>query len=197
MGPSGPVAAPVGEGDHCLTLPLDPGGFTGSNARLQKAGILRLISGQTWTSWTTMSATSTSAAPSRRRELMSQRLTITSFPSRHSVPGLTLPSGQPAQLFSSRNAKTVRRHFRWLREHGLPGVFLQRFLSEVYQPEEGLRVVRDQVGRNVREAAEKEGRVWSVMWDLSGTPADKLEEALLEDWSHLVRTLLPLPPSAV
>lgn len=113
-----------------------------------------------------------------------------------SVPGLTLPSGQPAQLFSSRNAKTVRRHFSWLRQHGLPGVFLQRFVSEVAKPEEGMRALRDQVGRNVRAAAEAEGRVWAVMWDVSGTPADEIEEAILADWQHMVRRaalLLPAP----
>src|SRR5258708_26325591 len=45
------------------------------------------------------------------------------------VPGMSI-DGKPAYLFSSRNAKTVSRHFRWMKEYGLHGVLLQRFISE-------------------------------------------------------------------
>jgi hypothetical protein len=52
------------------------------------------------------------------------------------IPGLSIPSegavARPAQVFSSRNPKTVRRHFRWMREHHIAGVFLQRFLSGMF-----------------------------------------------------------------
>ncbi len=54
------------------------------------------------------------------------------------IPGLSLPPlpndpnarPGPAKVFSSRHPRTVRRHFRWMREHEISGVFLQRFLSE-------------------------------------------------------------------
>jgi hypothetical protein len=39
------------------------------------------------------------------------------------VPGMTI-NGRQASLFSSRNPKTVRRHFRWMREYGLDGVLV-------------------------------------------------------------------------
>src|SRR5262245_18399599 len=39
---------------------------------------------------------------------------------------LALPDGRPAELYSAYNAKTVDRHFRWMEEFDLPGVFLQR-----------------------------------------------------------------------
>lgn len=36
---------------------------------------------------------------------------------------------RPAKLFSSRNEKTVRRHFKWMKEFEISGAFLQRFLG--------------------------------------------------------------------
>jgi|SRR5580765_1849078 len=46
------------------------------------------------------------------------------------VPGMTI-GGKPAYLFSSRNQKTVSRHFRWMKEYGLDGVLVQRFVGEI------------------------------------------------------------------
>ena len=38
---------------------------------------------------------------------------------------LQLPDGRPAQLFSAYNPRTVDRHFQWLEDYELAGVFLQ------------------------------------------------------------------------
>lgn len=54
-----------------------------------------------------------------------------------------------------------------------------------------MRTLRDEVGRNVRAGAEGEGRVWAMMWDVSGTPADEIEAAILADWAHMVCLRLP------
>ena len=50
-------------------------------------------------------------------------------------------------------------------QHGVDGAFLQRFLAEVdrEQAGDGLCRLRDEVGERVREAAEKEGRVFAIM----------------------------------
>jgi hypothetical protein len=50
-------------------------------------------------------------------------------------------------------------------EHGIDGAFLQRF-AEQCQPgqENSIRKLRDEVGQLVREAAEKEGRVFAIMY---------------------------------
>jgi hypothetical protein len=40
-----------------------------------------------------------------------------------------LPSGVPAFLFSDQNAKTVARHFAWVKQYGIDGAAMQRFLT--------------------------------------------------------------------
>ncbi|KAF7367697.1 hypothetical protein MSAN_00833500 [Mycena sanguinolenta] len=113
------------------------------------------------------------------------------------VPGLALKDGAPAKVFSSRDPRTVRRHFRWMAEHGVDGAFLQRFVSQV-DPEEagnqderfgGTRRLRDEVGERVREAAEAEGRVWAIMYDVSGVPASQIQRIVTRDFTHLLRDL--------
>src|SRR5436190_6984586 len=53
---------------------------------------------------------------------------------KYPAPGFTYPDGAQAHLFSSANAKTVDRHFRWMQQYGIDGVFLQRFLVGVGDP---------------------------------------------------------------
>jgi hypothetical protein len=51
-------------------------------------------------------------------------------------------------------------------QHGVDGAFLQRFLSQVDLEQagnEGIMRIRDEIGDRVREAAEKEGRVFAIM----------------------------------
>ena len=39
--------------------------------------------------------------------------------------------GTPAYTFSSYDESTVDTHFRWMKEYGLDGVFMQRFVGEI------------------------------------------------------------------
>ncbi|XP_006454960.1 hypothetical protein AGABI2DRAFT_114730 [Agaricus bisporus var. bisporus H97] len=105
------------------------------------------------------------------------------------APGLKFKSGEQAFLFSSRIPKTVQKHFRWMAENGVDGAFLQRFAgqTDLEAGNEGIRRIRDEVGDCVREAAEKEGRVFAIMYDVSGVPADRIQRVLERDWAHLVR----------
>jgi hypothetical protein len=100
---------------------------------------------------------------------------------------LTLPGGAHAQLYSSFNARTVDRHFRWMREYHLPGVLLQRFTVSLERP--AIAGFRDAVAQNVRSAAESNGRVFAVMYDISGHPRETLVDDVERDWVHLVDSL--------
>jgi len=90
--------------------------------------------------------------------------------------------GQPAWLFSSTSEGVVRQHFRWMREYGIDGAFLQRFLSARKGGDDG---TPEWVLMNVRKAANAEKRLWAVEYDVSGMPTETALEALRRDWSWL------------
>jgi hypothetical protein len=102
---------------------------------------------------------------------------------------LVYPDGRPAHLYTTANYDTVLRHFQWMGDYGIDGVFLQRFGSQlIYRP---TLDHRDQLTGHVRQAAETYGRVWAVMFDVTGTderPVD-LVRTFQDDWRHLVDDL--------
>lgn len=87
----------------------------------------------------------------------------------YDVPGLTLPDGGPAKLFSSRNQETLRRHFNIMALHSIDGAFLMRMANECeidrshWTPRTDLARANDELLDRVRFAAENEGRVWAIM----------------------------------
>ena len=96
---------------------------------------------------------------------------------------LKFADGSTAQVFSSANAKTVQRHFEWMRQSGIDGVFLQRFGASLRDPRS--RAHNDLVLENVRKAAEASGRTFCVMYDLSGLQAGDIEKVVMQDWKRL------------
>ena len=100
---------------------------------------------------------------------------------------MTLPDGRPAELYSAYRAAAVDMHFRWLEEYELPGVFLQRFTPGLDR--DTTRDFRDTVARNVRAAAEAHGRVFALMYDISGHRPQTLVEDVKRDWAYMVDTL--------
>jgi hypothetical protein len=99
---------------------------------------------------------------------------------------LKLSDGSPAKVYSAFTPKTVLRHFRWLQENNLDGVFLQRFTSELSDP--AFFALRNRVAENVQAGAEKYGRTFAMMYDISGQRPETLVSALTNDWSFLTRT---------
>jgi hypothetical protein len=91
--------------------------------------------------------------------------------------------GSPAYVFSSMNPKTVARHFEWMRDYGIDGVFVQRFVNQTNSPQPLLHI--NTVLANCRHAANMYGRVYAVMYDLSGLQNGKLQLAI-DDWKTLV-----------
>ena len=96
-------------------------------------------------------------------------------------------NGNTAYLFSSYNPKTVDRHFRWMSEYGIDGVFVQRFGVSL-KSKEKLRH-RNQVTNHVQSAANGHGRTWAVMYDLSGLQPGEIESVIMEDWKTLSKQM--------
>ena len=91
--------------------------------------------------------------------------------------------GSPAFVFSSHNKKTVLRHFQWMKDYGLDGVFVQRFVVET----QGAAPLGhcNTVMANCREGANLHGRCYAAMYDLSGLRRGGIDRCI-EDWKLLV-----------
>jgi hypothetical protein len=97
-----------------------------------------------------------------------------------------LANGKPAEVYSAFNAKTVQRHFQWMRDYGIDGVFVQRFAGEVFN-NPGLRQFNT-VLDHCREGANKYGRTYAVMYDLSGMRAGQINK-VIDDWKLLTEKM--------
>ncbi|MBI3681267.1 MAG: xylosidase/arabinosidase [Acidobacteria bacterium] len=109
-----------------------------------------------------------------------------------------LGSGQPSRLFSSYSERVTDLHFRWMAEHNLDGVALQRFIINLDDP--AVADFRNKVAQNVKQSAEKHGRVFLVEYDVSGS-VGALErtwvERIQQDWmTHIEEKLAPSPQYA-
>jgi hypothetical protein len=141
-------------------------------------------SGQGWIHW---SRDSQRLAPDALTFEMWPDLTDYTPGERCPAPGFTYPDGRPAELFSSANARTVLRHFEWMRAYGIDGAWLQHFVVDLPGgPLAGRYPSRLQVLHHVQAAARQTGRVWALTYDISGMPADRIFGVLTDDWKRLV-----------
>ena len=100
------------------------------------------------------------------------------------VPGWTFPDGSPATMYSAQNPKTVLRHFQWMKQYGLDGVWLSEFCGEFGRP------AMANVLANVRVAAKATGRTYAFMWDMSSygprTSKETVYNGLINQWKKMV-----------
>lgn len=101
---------------------------------------------------------------------------------RFSTPFLNA-DGTPAEVFSSYKAKTVVRHFQWMRDYGIDGVFVQRFATRVQKPVD--LNFTNTVLTHCRAGANEFGRTYAVMYDLSGLPKGGIQ-VVIDDWKLLI-----------
>jgi hypothetical protein len=88
------------------------------------------------------------------------------------------PSGH--KVYSSYQRTTTMRHFQWMKDYNLDGVFLQRFVTDFT-----IVNILNKVVLNVTEGAALYGRVFAIMYDITNASADNLLELLQNDWSLL------------
>jgi hypothetical protein len=113
---------------------------------------------------------------------------VTQFRTEDLCPtSLRRADGAPINVFSSQNPRVVEQHFKWMREHGIDGAAVQRFVAPLAIAE--LKMRSDRVMRNVRAAAESNGRVFYVTYDVSGASAATVIDDIRRDWQYLSKDL--------
>ena len=92
-----------------------------------------------------------------------------------------------AGLFSTFSSKTVQRHVQWMHQYGIDGVFVQRVVSKKMSPVQ----IEDKKILHMAASAEKFGRVFATMFDISGYDLDdeSLSTDIKSDWMHMVDNL--------
>jgi hypothetical protein len=112
---------------------------------------------------------------------------------KYPVPGFTGPGGAPEYLFSSQDQSTVDLHFDWMREYGIDGAVVQRFVTDT--PPDNVQSWKTNVLLRVRAAANRTGRVFMIEYDMSGANPKTLFRQLTNDWIYLADQLrLPQDP---
>jgi hypothetical protein len=103
-------------------------------------------------------------------------------PAERFATGFKHPDESTAFVFSSHNRTTVLRHFKWMRDYGIDGAFVQRFANGLKN--ESMRHHKDVVLSSCREGANRGGRTYAVMYDLSGLGGGGTT-VVSEDWKML------------
>jgi hypothetical protein len=101
------------------------------------------------------------------------------------IPNLRI-HGQQAYVFSSFPKATTDTHFRWMRQYGIDGALMQRFVGDI----QVYREENDTVLRHAVASAEENGRVIAVEYDISGSKKPEvLFERMKADWLYLTNDL--------
>ena len=90
--------------------------------------------------------------------------------------------GHKAEVFSSFRKATVLRHVEWMRDYGIDGAFVQRFIVDVKSPREARHF--NTVLASFREGANRFGRAYAVMYDLTGLKGGRMDD-VIDDWKTL------------
>jgi glycoprotein endo-alpha-1,2-mannosidase len=95
----------------------------------------------------------------------------------------TLSNGEPAYVFSSYDESTIDLHFKWMKEYGIDGAFMQRFVTTVMSTQGSKHY--EKVLTSAVKASKKYDRAIAIMYDLSGMKSENYLN-VIEDWKQLV-----------
>lgn len=95
---------------------------------------------------------------------------VSEYENTYEATGFTLPDGNTPRLYSSYDESTVNLHFRWMKEYGLDGVFMQRFVAQITNS--SALDHSDKVLESAMRASNQYARAISIMYDMVGMGAD-------------------------
>ncbi|MBO9635803.1 MAG: xylosidase [Chitinophagaceae bacterium] len=100
-----------------------------------------------------------------------------------------LNNGSPAKIYSNYDDQTVDIHFSWMKQYNLDCAALQRF-----NPNGIEGGIRDAVTPKVRAAAEKYGRKFYIMYDV--TAWNNMQTEVKADWTNKMKANINSPAYA-
>lgn len=89
------------------------------------------------------------------------------------------PDGSVAQVYSAYDESSVLLHFKWMKDYGIDGVFMQRFVGEVIDNPDG-KDHFDKVLANAMKGSDQYGRAIAIMYDLGGYVPSRLDKVLAD-----------------
>lgn len=100
--------------------------------------------------------------------------------------GLKYADGTTATFYSATDKSTLDLHFKWMKQFGIDGVFMQRFFNYARPVSQQRKIYADML-KNALESASKYKRAISVEYDLSGLKASGEDcQQIIDDWKFLV-----------
>jgi glycoprotein endo-alpha-1,2-mannosidase len=92
-------------------------------------------------------------------------------------------NGTHATVYSPYDESAVNLHFKWMKDYGIDGVFMQRFVAEIKNASGKKHF--NKVLQSAAKAALKYDRTISVMYDLSGMNSGDVD-VLISDWKEVM-----------
>jgi len=106
----------------------------------------------------------------------------------YAVPGFSNPDGSQAYMYSAQNYNSVLKHFEWMKEYGIDGVWLSEFCGSFRNGKADPAMLT--IMNNVRKAATATGRTWAYMWDMSSfgprSTKEEVYNTIITQWQNMV-----------
>lgn len=94
-----------------------------------------------------------------------------------------LGNGEPSKLFNSANTAVVDKHFEWMKDYGIDGVAVQRFIGSI-----GTSIIKSDLSlsNKIKNAAEENERIFYICYDISSNLEDTWTDVIKFDWVYNV-----------
>lgn len=109
---------------------------------------------------------------------------VTEYEKTYPAEGFICPDGSTPHLYSSYDASTVNLHFKWMKDYGIDGVFMQRFVSQL--TDYTALQHSNKVLSSAMSASNEHARAISIMYDMVGMGSSTPSSTILNDASNLM-----------
>ena len=109
---------------------------------------------------------------------------VSEYEKTYEATAFTCPDGSHPRLFSAYDESSVLLHFKWMKDYGIDGVFMQRFASQVGN---SIAIAhQNKVLESAMKGSETYGRAICIMYDMVGTNTTATVDELIADARGLI-----------